>query len=78
MAKSILKQEWDDKKGNIKRKCKVCDKEFIPKKWNLIICEDSFCKRGSLLFAHYKASLKRWEKWKEEAKIKNLDYKLKI
>ncbi len=69
---STLKKEWDDNKGNIKRKCKVCKTEFSPVKWNQIICEKEICKKGAFVYAHYQASFKRWETWKKEAKAQGI------
>ena len=65
---TLLKQEWDEAKGNLKRVCKVCNKSFKPAKWNQTLCTDSFCKQGVFLYSHFQASLRRWETWKNEMK----------
>lgn len=64
---TILKEEWDQAKGDLTRNCKVCGKPFKPAKWNQILCTDSFCKQGSFLYSHLQASQRRWETWKKEA-----------
>lgn len=64
---SILKEEWRGKKDTLKRKCLVCSSIFKPSRWNQVLCTNAFCKKGYFLFAHYKASLKRWNEWKKEA-----------
>ncbi len=71
---TILKEEWDKTKGNLKRNCKVCSKEFKPTAWNQTLCANLDCKKGSFLYAHFQASLKRWESWKNGMKAKE-EYK---
>ena len=65
---TILKKEWDQAKGSLTRNCRVCSKEFKPTAWNQILCTNPDCKKGSFLCAHFKASVKRWESWKNEMK----------
>ena len=68
-----LKVEWDKNKGNITRKCSVCQKPFKADHWNQTVCKEVLCKKYAFCLAHIKSSYKRWEEI--SAQVKALGYK---
>ncbi len=71
-----LKAEWDKSKGNLTRKCNVCQKPFKVEHWNQTVCKDPICKEYTFCTSHIKSSYKRWQEVSK--KIKELGYKPSI
>lgn len=70
-----LKIEWDKKKGNVTRKCPVCQKSFKAEHWKQTICNNSggLCKEYKRRKYYYEANKKRFDEI--VLKVKKAGYK---